>query len=63
MIIKWEAAEKMMDAIAYTLCRTVCHGEEFSKISDKEIADYVNNTTRRIFMDFCDENGIDKVEE
>lgn len=63
MKIKNETAMKMMDIVAYTLCRTVCQDEAFQIMSDEELTEYVNNTTRKIFVAFCDDVGIDEVEE
>ena len=63
MIIKWETASRMMDAIAFTLCQTVCQEEAFKKLTEEQITDYVNNTTRKIFVCFCEEEGIERVEE
>lgn len=63
MKIKNETAMRMMDIVAYTLCRTVCQGEAFQTMSNEELAEYVNNTTREIFVAFCDEVGIEEVEE
>lgn len=63
MKIKLEVAMRMMDIVAYTLCRTVCQGETFRTMFDEELTEYVNSTTREIFVAFCDEVGIDEVEE
>ncbi len=63
MNIKLETAMKMMDIVAYTLCRTVCQSEIFQAMSSKELTEYVNSTSREIFVAFCDEEGIDEVEE
>lgn len=63
MKIKNETAMKMMDVIAYTLCRTTCQDETFQNMSEEELTEHVNNITRKIFVAFCDEVGIDEVEE
>lgn len=63
MKIKLDTAMRMMDIVAYTLCRTVCQGEDFQDMSNEEVTEYVNNTSREIFVAFCDETGIDEVEE
>lgn len=63
MKITLEVAMRMMDIVAYTLCRTICQDEAFQAMSDEELTEYVNSTTREIFVAFCDEVGIDEVEE
>lgn len=63
MTIKFETAMRMMDIVAYTLCRTVCQSETFQAMSDEELTEYVNNVSREVFVAFCDEEGIDGVEE
>lgn len=63
MTIKNETAMRMMDIVAYTLCHTVCQDEAFQTMSDEELTEYVNNTTREIFVAFCDDVGINEVEE
>lgn len=63
MKIKNETAMKMMDIVAYTLCRTVCQSEAFKAMPDEEITEYVNSTSREVFIAFCGEVGIDEVEE
>lgn len=62
MKLKLSVAKMMMDAMAYTLCRTVCHAEEFDILTDEEKTDYVNNTARTLFVDYCDELNIEEVE-
>lgn len=63
MKIEFETAMKMMDIVAYTLCRTVCQGEDFQAMSGEALTEYVNNLSREIFVAFCDEVGIESVEE
>lgn len=63
MKIKEETAQKMMDVIAYTLCRTTFQDETFQTMSEEELTEHVNNITREIFIAFCDDAGIDTVEE
>ena len=62
MKLKLSVAKMMMGAMAYTLCRTVCHTEEFDTLTSKEKTEYVNNTVRKLFVDYCDELKIDEVE-
>lgn len=62
MKITMKTAKKMMDAIAYTLCKTICQEEEFQILSDEELTNFVNDTTRKIFVNYCEEEGIEEVE-
>ena len=63
MNITMKTAEIMMDIITYTLQNTICHDETFEKISDKERAKWLDNTTKKLFMYYCDDRNINKIEE
>ena len=57
----------IMDAIAYTLCME--NGADFMTSAPEDELDWarftewVNERTREIFEKFCEENGIDEIEE
>ena len=53
------SARDIMTAMAYTLCRAIgtwCNPDDYN-------ADWVNAITRELFQDFCNDQGIDSVEE
>lgn len=61
--ISYETASKMMDVIAFTLCRTVCQAEPFNSLSDEVITEFVNDYSKDIFITYCESENIDEVEE
>ena len=48
----------IFEAIAYTLCRT----QDPSNVGMETFTEWVNNTSRTIFVDFCENQGIDEIE-
>lgn len=60
MKITEKTAKLMMDSMAFTLVRTF--SEVFEFFDPEEFTERINDSTRELFVAFCEAEGIEEIE-
>lgn len=63
MTINQTTANSYMDAIAFTLTKTIVSLDPTTMQDMDKLCEQVENLTRAYFIEFCDAQGIDDIEE
>lgn len=63
MTINQTTANSYMDAIAFTLTKTIVSLDPTAMQDMDKLCEQVENLTRAYFIEFCDAQGIDDIEE
>lgn len=63
MTINQTTANSYMDAIAFTLTKTIVSLDPTAMQDMDQLCEQVENLTRAYFIEFCDAQGIDDIEE
>ena len=63
MTINQTTANSYMDAIAFTLTKTIVSLDPTAMQDMDQLCEQVENLTRVYFIEFCDAQGIDDIEE